>query len=478
MLQVLGQGIDLVAHAPVHRLDGGARLQVDDAVGEEVEHLLADLLGVVPVFEDVAGREVVPYLVEVFDELVSVLVGLELLGHLGQRGRFEHVDDEHRVVGCQRASALGDDVGVWQVVLVGCLYEGVDTVVDVFLDGVVDGALAGGRARAVVVDTEAATAVDKLDVDAHLMQLDIELRGLAEGCLNAAYLRYLRSDVEMDELEAVEHLLLLQEVEGFEQLGAGQSELRGVAAALFPFAAARGGQLDAYAEAGADAVLLRGAGDYLELVHLLHDDEDALAHLLCQQGQFDIALVFIAVADDDGVALALQGDDGVELGFRAGFQTEVELPAVRDNLFDDGLHLVHLDGVDHVVLALVVVLLAGLPETVPRCLDTAVEDVGEPEQHGRLYVAERQLVHHLAQVYLRVVFTGRDVHIALFVHTEIGASPPVDVVQLVRVFNGPLLHIRICNKMKNKKLGGKITQKKRNTTLFCKKNAVLMIFLE
>ena len=111
-----------------------------------------------------------------------------------------------------------------QTVLVGSINEGVDTVVDVFLDGVVDGALAGGRARAVVVDTQSATAVDELHVDAHLMQLDVELRRLAQGGLYAAYLRNLRTNVEVDELQAVEHLLLLKQRQGFEQLGTGQSE--------------------------------------------------------------------------------------------------------------------------------------------------------------------------------------------------------------------------------------------------------------
>ena len=68
---------------------------------EELQSLVAYLLGVVPVFKHVARVDVVPDLIEVFDELVVRLLGLKLLGHLGQRGGFEHVDDENAVVGGQ-----------------------------------------------------------------------------------------------------------------------------------------------------------------------------------------------------------------------------------------------------------------------------------------------------------------------------------------------------------------------------------------
>ena len=84
MLQVLGQRIDFVTNAPVHGLNLGTRLQVHDTVCEQVEYLFPNLLCIVPVFKHIAGREVVPDFVEVFHQLVRVLVGLEFLRHLGQ----------------------------------------------------------------------------------------------------------------------------------------------------------------------------------------------------------------------------------------------------------------------------------------------------------------------------------------------------------------------------------------------------------
>ena len=86
-------------------------------------------------------------------------------------------------MGCQRTPTLCDDIGMRQVVLVGGIHEGVDTVVDVFLDTIVYGTLTRRRARAVIIYTKTTTAIHEVHVIAHLMQLDIELRCLTESSL-------------------------------------------------------------------------------------------------------------------------------------------------------------------------------------------------------------------------------------------------------------------------------------------------------
>ena len=180
---------------------------------KEVERLVAYLFGVVPVFEHRPLVEVVPDVVQVFDEFVGVLCRLELFLHLRKRGCFEYVDDEHTVVRCERPSALGDEVRVRNTVVVGSLNEGVDTVVDVFLDAVVDRTLAAGRACAVIIYAQSAAAVHEIDVIAHLVELHIELCRLAEGCLDAAYLGNLTADMEVYESQTVVHPLFVEDVE-------------------------------------------------------------------------------------------------------------------------------------------------------------------------------------------------------------------------------------------------------------------------
>ena len=58
------------------------------------------------------------------------------------------------------------------------------------------------------------------------------------GRLDATNLGDLRTDVEMNQAQAVAHAFLVEQFECFQQFGTRQSELRGVAAALLPFTAA------------------------------------------------------------------------------------------------------------------------------------------------------------------------------------------------------------------------------------------------
>ena len=98
-----------------------------------------------------------------------------------------------------------------------------------------------------------------------------------------------------------------------------------------------------------------------------------------QQGQFYVRLVFVAIADNDRVALALDSDNGVQFGLRTGLNAQIELTAMGDNLLDDGLHLIDLNGEHYVVFRLIVILLGSFLKTAPRLLDTIVENVGKAQ---------------------------------------------------------------------------------------------------
>ena len=142
------------------------------------------------------------------------------------------------------------------VVLVGCLDEGIDAVVDVFLNAIVDAALAVAAAGAVVIDTKAAPTIDELDVEAHRMELHIVLCRFTKGGADAAYLVDLAADVEMDEAQAVAQPQLVEFLQRHQELRRVQSELRGVTTTLAPLAAAVACQLDADAQVGVHTKLL------------------------------------------------------------------------------------------------------------------------------------------------------------------------------------------------------------------------------
>ena len=112
-------------------------------------------------------------------------------------------------------------------------------------------------------------------------------------------------------------------------------------------------------------------------MQFLDDQENALSHLLCQQGQFDEVLVLVSVADDEAVGVHVGGQHGVKFGFGTRFQSQVVAFAVANNLLHDRAHLVDLHGVDNEVVSLVVVLFFCLDKALGRLLDAVVEDIGK-----------------------------------------------------------------------------------------------------
>ena len=114
-----------------------------------------------------------------------------------------------------------------------------DDVVGVLLHRVVHRRVEVGL-RAVVVDAETAADVDEARLRAHLVQADEDAAGLAQRVLVGADRGDLRADVEVQQLEAVEHVLGAQAVDGLDDLDRGEAELGAVAGRLDPLAGALG----------------------------------------------------------------------------------------------------------------------------------------------------------------------------------------------------------------------------------------------
>ncbi len=78
-----------------------------------------------PRLEKVLLVELVPYRVKLFDQLVLVAAQLLVLAPAGEACGLQRLDDEYGMMCGQGASALGDDVGLWQVVLAAGVDYGV-----------------------------------------------------------------------------------------------------------------------------------------------------------------------------------------------------------------------------------------------------------------------------------------------------------------------------------------------------------------
>ena len=439
-LDLLDDAVDLLDDLAVEPLRHRPLLQGQVAEVEEADRLLDQLLGIVVIL---AQRVAVDALVDVHQLLdrrrqlfgsgqLLLEVGGEPLG-IG----VEHIGHQHRVVGDRCPARLGDDVRALHPGIVADVLDLVDDVVGVLVDGVVD---AGEVARlgAVVIDAESAADIHILDPDAELAQLGIDPRPLDQGGLDLVDLGDLAADMEMEQLHLVDQAVLLQQIDGGDDLRHPQAELGILAAGGGPLAGPLGGELDPDAEFWLDAGFLHQLDHLLQLEQLFDDQGDVVADLGGVEHRLDILGILVAVADDRQVVAAGDGDAGHQ--FRLGADLKADIVAFA--VLGDRLHhlalLVHLDGIEGLVLGRVLVLGNGALEDPVDAGNPPLEDVHEAEQNRRLDLPLDQVVHQRAQID-GAVGTGRRVNadVPFLVDGEKVGTPVVEVVDFGGVVDGP-----------------------------------------
>ena len=174
----------------------------------------------------------------------------------------------------------------------------------VLLEAVVDRVVAA-RARALVVDAEAAADVDVADVDAGAAQLDEVARRLAHTAGDVAHVRDLRAHVEVQQLE------LLRAGPPRSSSASRSSSWRGLSPNLAlsppvfchlpaPIVARR----TRTPSSGSTLELARLLDHAAQLGRLLDHDEDRQAELAADQREPDVLAVLVAVADHDAARAA------------------------------------------------------------------------------------------------------------------------------------------------------------------------------
>jgi hypothetical protein len=156
-----------------------------------------------------------------------------------------------------------------------------------------------------------------------------------------------------------------------------------------------------------------------------------------QHGHLDELGVLEPVADDRRVLLG-QRHDGQQLGLRAGLETGAIGPAVVEHLLDHLPLLVHLDGIDAEVLALVLMLFDRDLKGAVDVGQPLAKDVPEADQDRQADSAKLQLIHQFLQVD-RLFGVLRDVHLHVPVgaHREVALTPALDLVQIGGIRHGP-----------------------------------------
>ena len=436
---------DLLAGAPEVVLDAGALLHRDLADVEEHHGLVADLERVVVALLVVLGRDVLVHRVEVVHQLVLFLGRLPGQAFLGEVGGAEHLRHQHRVVRRQGAARLGDDRRLRDARFGAGLLQVVHDVVGVLLHGVVHRRLEVGRA-AVVVDAQAAAAVEVLDGAAHAVQAHQRVGRLAQRVLQRADLGDLRAEVEVQQLDAVRHALALHALDHHHHLARGEAELGAVAAGLLPAAGALAGQLAAHADRRADVEAARHGDDRLDLRVLLDHEDRRDAELRGEERHLDVLLVLVPVADHQARVAGEQRDDRDQLGLGADLEAHVVVLAFREQRLDDVPLLVDLDREHAAVGGLVAELLAGVVEGLVHRAHARPQDAVEAQQDRRVHAAAQdlpqQLVHVDAGAVGAVGAFRAHFDVARFVDAEESAAPFLDVVEIVAVRVGPLGHRR------------------------------------
>ena len=429
---------DCAADFPVEILDLGLVRQIHHAQREHVLRVIATFLRVVIRFKLVQLGEVLLDVEQLaHDGLLVVTVGeVDVWMRLADRAKdFHH---EHTVMRDDGASALADDVGVRNFLLIANIRDVINDVVRIFLERVIRRAVER-RPAAVVIHAQPAAHVQKFDVETHLADLAVEPRRFLHRFLYRENIRDLRADVEMDQLETMPKVLRLQQFRRRENLRRAQSELRVLAAALRPFARALAQQPRADADEWFNTELFGHGNDLPQLLEFLHDHDDLLAELGAEQCHLDELSVLVAVADDEAAHLVLERESCEEFRLAADFEAEIKLlPSIQD-FFHHFTKLVYLDREHAAILALIIELRDRAAERAIDGLHAMTKNVLEADEQRKFQPAPARFLDHIGDLHRSArVLERRGDDFARVVDVEIFRSPAMDVVEVARCVGVPV----------------------------------------
>ncbi len=270
------------------------------------------------------------------------------------------------------------------------------------------------------------------------MKLDEDARGFTHRVAMSANRRDLGTDVEVEELQAVEHAFALQLLHRVHHLAGGQAELRTVARGFNPLSGPLGGEAGAHTDHRADVEFARTGEDGVDLLGPVDGDDHLTAELLGEQGGFYVRLVLVAVAQDVRVGVLVQGEGHQQFRLAPRFDAEAVGRAVFDEFLDHVTLLVHLDRVDPAEPPLVVVLGDGGVEGAEELFDPELQDVGEADQKGEVAAPALQILDQFLEVDGALARSlGRHLDVARIVDGEEILAPSVHVIELGSVFDRP-----------------------------------------
>ena len=296
------------------------------------------------------------------------------------------------------------------------------------------------RLGPVVIHGQAAAHVQRAQRRALLHQVHVNAGGLRQPLAHHGNIRNLGTLVVMEQLQAIQRIHLLQLIHHVHHLGRVQAEDGLVPRGLLPQAGPLGRQLDAHAQIGADVHPPGAFQNHVQLGRHFQHNENIQPHLLGRQRQVNEFVILVPVADQVGIRIVHVGHGGNQLRLGTGLQTVIILGAELRDLLHHLPLLVHLDGVDTLVLALVIRFLDRLPEAVVQLRNAAAQQVPETEQHGNGGAALLQAFQQVAQadiLFPAVLVVQAYGHFPFLVDPEITVPPVVNAVQICGIMMTP-----------------------------------------
>ena len=260
------------------------------------------------------------------------------------------------------------------------------------------------------------------------MQLNVKTGGFTHAGGDVANVGHLRTEVEVQQLNAVQTTALAQDFHQLQYLVCREAELGFFAAGGLPFTGTLGRQTRTHAEARHHVQSFSLFQHDRDFSHLLDNQIDLVAHLLANQRQTNVFTVFITVTDDHRAGHARMRQNRHQLRFRACFQPQ-RLAGV-DQGFNHAAVLVHLDRVNQEVVAFIAVGLTRALERRVNRTQTMLQDLREAEQCRQTLALSFTGFHQLSEIHARFrdVRIRADADVAQFVDVVVVIAPPGNIV--------------------------------------------------
>src|SRR5206468_1289742 len=251
-----------------------------------------------------------------------------------------------------RAPAFAHDCWVRDAFRITNVHNAPDDVISVFLERIICGAIEIA-ARTIVIDAKPAADIQISKLMPELRNLCVITGAFTHSPLDGRNVRYLRTDVEMDEFKTVPEASRLQHFARGNETCCIETELRVLAATRCPFSRAFAVKTHANSDVRFHPDFFCCTDCLLELFEFLGNDDHLLTELTTQQRDADEGCVFVAIANNETLGILVHRQRGDQFRLTSGFETKMKLLTGIDNFFNDFAQLINLDRKNTAILILV-----------------------------------------------------------------------------------------------------------------------------